>query len=176
MSQKNSSVGPVVRDRVHLEGSKEEGRIGHRVGQVENALPALEGVLDSASVLDEMLGIELVDTLLLKDRAQNIRMEDSPDKRLDHHHKGQEPGTGVGNKERSDGGVKDDEGDKDIVGSEDVKVLEDDQIPTEVGVVHVFGSTGDQCCGLVDGCNGDSGGSDISGSQNGSARSGAVGG
>lgn len=153
VSQQHSSISPVIRDRVHLEGCKEKGCIGHRVGQVKNTLPALEGVLDSSSVLDEMFGIELVDTLLLQYGSQDIRMEDSPEERLDDHHEGQEPGAGVGDEEGGDGGVEDNEGDKDVVGAEDVKVLENDQVPTEVSVVHVLGSAGDQCCRLVDRCN-----------------------
>src|SRR6476661_6400006 len=48
MTQQNRSICPVIRNRVHLKRRQKEGRIGHRVGKVENTLPALECVLDGA--------------------------------------------------------------------------------------------------------------------------------
>jgi len=144
MAEEDRSIGPVVRDRVHLERSQEKRGVCHAVGQIEDTLPALERILGSATVFDKVLGIELVVALLLQHASEDIGMEDTPDKRLNHHHERQETRAGVGDQEWDHGRVKDDERHKDIVGSEDVKVLEDNEIPSEIGVVHVFGSNGGQ--------------------------------
>lgn len=72
VAQEDSAIGPVVGDRVHFEGGQEECGIGHGVGKIEYTLPVLECILNSAAMLDEMFGVELVVTLLLQDRSKDV--------------------------------------------------------------------------------------------------------
>jgi len=138
MAQKNSAVGPVVRNGVHFESSQEECSIGHSVGEIVDTLPALECILDSSAVLDEMLGVELVIALLLQHGSEDVRVDDAPNKGLHDNHKRQEAWASVGDQKWDHCAIEKDKSHKDIVGAERIKVLEDDQVPSEVGAVNVL--------------------------------------
>lgn len=138
MAQQNRPVGPVIWNGVHLERCQEERGIGHTVGQIEDTLPALESILNGSSMLDKVLCIKLVDALLVQNSSQDVRVEDPPDQGLHHYHKGDETSSHIGDQKWNDRRIGDDERHKDIRGPKDVKVLEHDQIPSEVRAVHVL--------------------------------------